>query len=88
MPAVKAQQVFQSTITRNEAYGIWDSPTLTEIVWFSFLKVLKQNSFFNHFQGSAYKLVSQWESSPPTKGYGKAVKHPEAPGQEKKKTHY
>lgn len=88
MPGVKAQQVCQSTITHNEACGIWCTPTLTEIVCFSFLKVLKQNSFFNHFQGSEYKPVSQWESSPPTKGYGKAVKHPEAPGQEGKNTHY
>lgn len=74
MPRVKAQQVCQAAITHNEAYGIWSTPTLREVVWFSFLKVLKQNSFFNHFQGSAYKLVAQWGSSPRTKGCGKAAK--------------
>lgn len=83
MPAAKA---CHSTISRYEANGIWSTPTLGDIVCFSFLKVLKQNSFLNHFQGSTHKLVPQWESAPPTKGYGKAAKHLEAAGQKGQKT--
>lgn len=83
---MKTQEACHSTITRYEADGIWSTPTLGDVVCFSFLKVLKQNSFLNHFQGSAHKLVPQWESAPPTEGYGKAAKHLEAAGQKGKKT--
>lgn len=86
MPGARSQAVNRSAVTWGEASGIESAPTPRDMVWFSFLKVLKQNSSFNHFRGSAHKVVPQWESSLPTNGYGKATQHLEAPGQKGKKT--